>query len=84
MIRVFQQMNVLFFNLSHSAKSYEHFFVKYWLFLSCPLTQHLISGKITKFLVENLFTSEVMRQKYNLTGGMENIPSYQFIFLNEV
>ena len=38
------------------------------------LILHLILGKVTKFLVEKLSTSEVISQKPHGGGGMENTP----------
>ena len=39
------------------------------------LILHLILGKVTKFLVEKLSTSEVISQKPHRGGGVENTPS---------
>ena len=40
------------------------------------LILHLILGKVTKFLVEKLFTSEVISQKPHWAGGGKHPPEF--------
>ena len=75
-------------NLSHWFKCYGHFFfVKLWLFLSCPLTRYghvanfensfhfvpILLLILTKILVEKPFTSEVVSRKSQLVESSEVI-----------
>ena len=65
-------------------------FVKFWLFLQCPLTKlfyfvlilHLILEKIRKFLVEKLSTSEVISRKPHgspVPLGLANTTTEEYI-----
>ena len=74
----------IFVKFWHSFKMPAH---QIW---SCHVTQdvnfekfylvlilHLILGKVTKFVVENLSTSEVVSQKpRGVGGGVENTPQF--------